>query len=204
MFLRFFLNLPQPFCDYCREILLWERKGVYQKQWFFMKWKRPCVEVFQDPLKLHIPFWRIVDGRFKCEKWADHQKKKLFINNAVETLIPFKEDHQGLMRLHVYLGEDFYCGKNVLRFPEEEFFLKQKNDVRGSIFEPIKILLIFWTFFGGFQCLKGALWKSCVTFHKWRSYENCWIHVGEYLVHAWLHLVTKLQKSTPLVSPHVE
>ena len=61
------------------------------------------------------------------------------------------------MRLHVYLGEDFYCGKNVLRFPEEEFFLKQKNDVQGSIFEPIKILLIFWTFFGGLQCLKGAL-----------------------------------------------
>ena len=161
--------------------------------WRFFRAHKNCIYLF----------WRIVDGRFKCEKWADHQKKKLFINNAVETLIPFKEDHQGLMRLHVYLGEDFYCGKNVLRF-QEEFFLKQKNDVRGSIFEPIKILLIFWTFFGGFQCLKGALWKSCVTFHIWRSYENCWIHVGKYLEHAWLHLVTKLQKSTPLVSPHVE
>ena len=31
------------------------------------------------------------------------------------------------MRLHVYLGEDFYCGKNVLRFPEEEFFFEAEK-----------------------------------------------------------------------------
>ena len=26
------------------------------------------------------------------EKWGDHQKKKFFIYNAVQALIPFKED----------------------------------------------------------------------------------------------------------------
>ena len=29
---------------------------------------------------------------------------KFLIDNAVEALIPFKEDHQGLLKLHVSLG----------------------------------------------------------------------------------------------------
>ena len=41
-----------------------------------------------------------------------------------------------------------------------------------------------------------GLRKSCETFHVWRSYGNCWIHLGEYLVNARLDFVTKLQKYT--------
>ena len=39
------------------------------------------------------------------EKWGDYQKKKLFINNAVQPLISFKEGHQDLLKLHVNLEE---------------------------------------------------------------------------------------------------
>ena len=35
------------------------------------------------------------------KKWDDHHKKKLFINNSVEDLSPFKEEYQGLLTLHV-------------------------------------------------------------------------------------------------------
>ena len=35
-------------------------------------------------------------GRSNAEKWVDHQRKKFFINNSVEALIPFREEHQGL------------------------------------------------------------------------------------------------------------
>ena len=43
----------------------------------------------------------------------------------------------------------------------------------------------------------GALRKSCGTLHVLGSFGNCSIHLGEYLVHAWLDFVTKLQKCTP-------
>ena len=39
-----------------------------------------------------------------AEKWGDHQNKKLFINNFVKTLIPFKEEHQGLLIVHLLWG----------------------------------------------------------------------------------------------------
>ena len=32
-----------------------------------------------------------------------------------------------------------------------------------------------------------GLWKSCGTLHVWWPYGNCWIHLGEYLVHTRLH-----------------
>ena len=35
-------------------------------------------------------------GSSNAEKWVDHQRKKFFINNSVEALIPFREEHQGL------------------------------------------------------------------------------------------------------------
>ena len=38
-------------------------------------------------------------GRFRCGKI--HQNKKLFMNNSVETLIPFNKGHQGPLKLHV-------------------------------------------------------------------------------------------------------
>ena len=48
--------------------------------------------------------------------------------------------------------------------------------------------------FGGRR--EGGLRKSCEAFHVWRSYGNCWIDLGEYLVNARLDFVTKLQKYT--------
>ena len=44
-----------------------------------------------------------------------------------------------------------------------------------------------------------GLWKFRGTLHVWlwRSYRNYWMYLGEYLVHAWLDLVTKLHKYTP-------
>lgn len=38
-----------------------------------------------------------------ANKWADHRQKKFYLNNTVEDLIPFKEEHQGLLKLHVPL-----------------------------------------------------------------------------------------------------
>ena len=31
-------------------------------------------------------------------KWSDHLKKKISINNSAEALIPFKEEHQDLLK----------------------------------------------------------------------------------------------------------
>ena len=45
-----------------REVKRPPKVGIY------IKWKRSCEEVFQDPLRLHILFLGIVDGRFKCGK----------------------------------------------------------------------------------------------------------------------------------------
>lgn len=46
----------------------------------FWKCKRPCMEVFQAPLKLHI-------------------------NNPAEALSMFEEEHRDLLKLHVPFGE---------------------------------------------------------------------------------------------------
>ena len=43
-------------------------------------------------------------GGSNVEKWGNYQRKKFFINNSVEALIPLKEKHQGLLELHVPLG----------------------------------------------------------------------------------------------------
>ena len=42
---------------------------------------------------------------FHAEKWSDHRKKKFFTDNSFEALIPFKEEHQGLLKLHYFFGE---------------------------------------------------------------------------------------------------
>ena len=34
-------------------------------------------------------------GGSNAQKWGDHERKKFFINNSVEGLIPSKEKHQG-------------------------------------------------------------------------------------------------------------
>ena len=38
-------------------------------------------------------FGKIVVGGPNAKIWDDHQKKKLFINNSIEDLTPFKEEH---------------------------------------------------------------------------------------------------------------
>ena len=153
-----------------------------------MKLKRTCREVFHDQLKLHLLFLGIVVGRFKWEKWGDHQKKKLFINNAFEAQILFKENHQGLMRLHVHLGRTSIVRKNWYCLQKKEFFLKRKNYVLQNL---LKHCLSFGGSFESYNLEKGALWESCATLYVWGSYKNCWIHLAEYLV-------------DPLVLPHVE
>ena len=44
-------------------------------------------------------------GSSNANKWGDHQKKNQFIDNYVEDLIPFKEEYQDLLKLHVPLGK---------------------------------------------------------------------------------------------------
>ena len=42
-------------------------------------------------------------GSSNVGNWVDHWRKRLFMNNFVEALISFKEEHQGLLKLHVLL-----------------------------------------------------------------------------------------------------
>lgn len=44
-------------------------------------------------------------GGSNANKWGDHQKKNQFIDNYVEALILFKEEYQGLLKLHAPLGK---------------------------------------------------------------------------------------------------
>lgn len=44
-------------------------------------------------------------GGSNANKLDDHQKKNQFIDNYVEDLILFKEEYQGLLKLHVPLGK---------------------------------------------------------------------------------------------------
>ena len=66
--------------------------------------RRSCIHFFRG----------LFSGGSDAEKWGGHQKNKFFIDVSVETLIPFKQGHQDLLKLHVPLGEgDGFCpGKN--------------------------------------------------------------------------------------------
>ena len=89
-------------------------------------------------------------GSSNVEKCGDHWRKKFFINNPVEALIPFKEKHQGLLKLHVPLGWDWGRGGGVEYGEISEFSLKRKNNQWGGFLESIEILFIFWRVFGEF------------------------------------------------------
>ena len=43
-------------------------------------------------------------GSSNVEKWVDHQRKKFFINNSVEALIPFRGTSGPILKMHVLLG----------------------------------------------------------------------------------------------------
>ena len=67
-------------------------------------------------------------GGSNLEKWGDHQKKKFFINNSVEALIPFKEEHQNLLKLPVLFRGMFQCrGKKGLSSKEGILFEAENN-----------------------------------------------------------------------------
>ena len=46
------------------------------------------------------------------ENWGDHQENKFYMDNAVHTLNLLKEGHQGLLKLHVHLGEGVILWEN--------------------------------------------------------------------------------------------
>ena len=58
------------------------------------------------PLKWHVPVWdfcwEVQLPEKKCDD--DHRENNFFINNSVEVLIPHKEVHRGLLKLHLHLG----------------------------------------------------------------------------------------------------
>ena len=43
---------------------------------------------------------------------------------------------------------------------------------------------VIWWHLGKRRLRGSDLWKPRRTLHLWCSYGNCWIHLGEYLVHA--------------------
>ena len=91
------------------------------------------------PLELHVLFWEWLLGSANVEKWADHQKKKFFTDNAVQALIAFQEGHPGLLKVYVHLGEGVLaCEKG------RKFSLKWKNNAWGSYSKSIGILFVFW------------------------------------------------------------
>ena len=89
-------------------------------------------------------------GSSNVEKCGDHWRKKFFINNPVQALIPFKEKHQGLLKLHVPLGWDWGKGGRFEYGEISEFSLKLKNNQWGGFLQSIEILFIFWRVFGEF------------------------------------------------------
>ena len=65
------------------------------------------------------------------EKWGDHRRKKFFIHNSVEALIPFKVENQGLLKLHVPVGGGWgveHGGKNEGSPKEGIFFETEKME----------------------------------------------------------------------------
>ena len=108
-------------------------------------------------------------GSSNVEKCGDHWRKKFFINNPVEALIPFKEKHQGLLKLHVPLGWDWgipaiYWNLVYLLEGVWRVLMKKKGEAterRGSIVKSREILF------------EGGLWKSFWALHVWWSHGKC-------------------------------
>ena len=68
------------------------------------------------------------------EHWGEHGRMKLFMNNSMQALTSFKQEHQGLLKLHVLLrckwgvqiwGEDGW----ERHLQKREFSLEQKNNM---------------------------------------------------------------------------
>lgn len=119
----------------------------------------------------------------------------------------------------VTFGGKFQYGREWGGLKKKEFSLKWTVRYDEAFKNLLKLCLSFgglWRVNGGLMQKKwggngkkrfssemwenivwGGLWKFCGTLHAWGSYENCWRHVSEYLVNAWLDLATELLKFTP-------
>ena len=141
---------------------------------------------------------------------------KFLINNAIEALIPFREYYQGLVKQHVSLvvGVPIWGKKRISK--RRNFLWSKKNNVRGTFSEPFEILFVFrgslesfkvknyWeaTNVGKDQFLESGGGRGGLVKFPWDS--SCmrviWKLVNIFvwtLEHAWLDVVTKLQKCTP-------
>ena len=118
----------------------------------------------------------IVVGKFKCGKMA-WPSKKFFINNSVEDLIPFNEEHQGLLKLHVPLGWEWGVrvwggGRGEWSYLQKrKFSLRRKNKMWGGFSESTEILLSL-----------ESVWRVLVK-EKWggnrkRFYSEIWRNVA--------------------------
>ena len=58
-------------------------------------------------------------GSSNAEKWGDHQKKKFFVKNSIEAVISFKEEYQGLLKLHVPFRFEEGGGSSVAKHSGE-------------------------------------------------------------------------------------
>ena len=63
-------------------------------------------------------------GVSNAGKWGDSQKKEFFINNSIKSLIPFKEEYQGLFKLHTALGWRVPVWKKIGLSPKEGIFFE--------------------------------------------------------------------------------
>ena len=145
------------------------------------------------PLKLHELFLGIFAGRVKYEKTGWPSKWKI-IYKSVKALIPLKEGHQDLLKLHIPLkrcssvdekngapkGNFVWSGKKICEEACQDLLkycvscgggLKLFNEKVGR---QQKGEVLLWNL--GKPHLKGNLWKSRGTLHVWWSYRNCWMH----------------------------
>ena len=60
---------------------------------------------------------------------VDHQKNKFFINNSVQAVVLFKEEHQDLLNLPVpvEVGWGLHCGKKQGFSPKDGIFFEAEK-----------------------------------------------------------------------------
>ena len=82
-----------------------------------------------DAVGIAYTFLSFSVKRCKYGKRGDHQRKKLFIDNAVQALIPFKEGDGSALKLHIHWGREFGCWKK-----KERIFFEVEEKCMGRLF----------------------------------------------------------------------
>ena len=73
-----------------------------------------------------------------------YKKKMFFINNSVEAVIPFKEEYQGLLKLHLSLrGVSSSVGKNRAIFKRRNLLSSRKIMYEEAFQNLLKSCLYF-------------------------------------------------------------